>query len=209
VMTRQVVEIPETLKSCRIVGKVNFMEDFVLSSDPDPEVTELYGEDNPDISFLPINMYEIYPNLKSISFSRCDIWKFSNTTFANLTSIIRIALNNNDIDWIEDGIFDDLVNLKYLYLDNNRIGVIEANAFRPLKSLRKLTLSGNRCINENFGAKDVPEVFDEAPQICKDYFGWVDCLAGLERIKTYNEFLERILDEDVGRCGLINLKNKK
>lgn len=208
-MTRTINDIPRiVLKTCRMdtYDKTDIdSPDSVLSSEVDEDMTEIFADNNRNVEYLPTNIHEKFPNLLSMSFWYCNVRVVSNTTFKNLKFLIRLALNGNFLDHFDDGTFADLVNLKYLYLDYNRLDNIDGNVFKPLVSLRTLILYGNACINENFGAKDFPDAFDEITTICRDNLNLQVCSNSLRYLKIETEFLSKTTKNKMENCEKFKL----
>lgn len=198
------------LKTCRLdtYDKTEIdSPDSVLASEVDEKMTEIFADDNRNIEFLPTNMHEKFPNLMSISVWFCRLRNVSSTTFKNLKFLVRLALNGNFLENFDEGTFTDLVSLKYLYLDYNSFYNIDGNVFKPLVSLRMLILYGNTCINENFGAKDFPDAFEEITTICSDNMNLEVCTNNLRYLKTETEFLEKTTRNKLETCEKLRLKN--
>ena len=208
-MTRTINDIPRViLKACRFdtYDKTDIdTPDSVLSSEVDESMTEIYADNNMNIEYLPTNIHEKFPNLLSMSIWFCKLRSVSNTTFKNLKSLIRLAMNVNFLESFDDGTFADLVNLKYLYIDYNRLHTLDGNIFKPLTSLRALILYGNICINENFGAKDFPDAFEEITTICTDNMNLEICSNQLRYIKIETEFLAKTTKNKLESCEKFKL----
>lgn len=69
VQTRRQIEMKRVLlKSCRIdLTTAIYSPDFVFAN-PDETISEIYADGNLNIKYLPLNIFEAYPNLLAISF---------------------------------------------------------------------------------------------------------------------------------------------
>jgi hypothetical protein len=69
-----------------------------------------------------------------------------------LTSALRLFVNDNQITSIENGDFEGLINLEELFLGTNQITRIERGSFKGLTNLRWLALNGNQITSFENGA---------------------------------------------------------
>jgi Leucine-rich repeat (LRR) protein len=125
------------LKSCRIDLETGIdASDFAFTT-PDETITEIYADGNLNLKYLPLNIYEIYPNMIGISFWYCSVVAVSKANFQKLSKIRRLALNQNRISVIENDTFEDLESLEWLLLDNNRITKIDGQGKRHQLQFRR------------------------------------------------------------------------
>lgn len=110
--------------------------DFAFTT-PDETITEIYADGNLNLKYLPLNIYEIYPNMIGISFWYCSVVAVSKANFQKLSKIRRLALNQNRISVIENDTFEDLESLEWLLLDNNRITKIDGQGKRHQLQFRR------------------------------------------------------------------------
>lgn len=123
---------------------------------------------NQQMFYLPLNLYKIFPNLKTISFHKCEIAEINAEPLkqlSKLTSLVlafnRIAtihvdslrglssleildLSYNSLSFIQAGTFSDLTKLTVLKMDNNQLQLLTEGTFDKLTSLQFLFLQSNK-----------------------------------------------------------------
>ena len=175
--------------------------DFVYG-EADITITEIYSDGNLNLKYLPLNPFEKYPNLLSMSFWLCGLRSVSKSNFEKLSKLRRLALNQNRLSIIEDNTFEDLAALEYLYLDNNRIIKIDGQSMVPLKSLRQLDIYSNKCISTTFFGKDqvatIPKMITE---ICSSYVTFQACEQMLNNEKELKYSLEQNISAMIKNCN--------
>lgn len=117
---------------------------FTISSDKNADVQGMTMSENKLIEYLPVGVYDVYPNIINYDASNCSIKELSNDVFSKLSQLDALNLDNNEIRVIYRGVFDDLISLTALYLRSNRIVYIDAETFKNSKSLEILMLDKNR-----------------------------------------------------------------
>jgi Leucine-rich repeat (LRR) protein len=90
--------------------------DFFFESLKNLKITGLSFEGNKKIIFLPVNLYENFPNLFGIDASDCAVRQISNKNFQRLNRLKMIWLRGNEIEIISSSTFEDLKELEYLSL---------------------------------------------------------------------------------------------
>jgi hypothetical protein len=113
VESRRIEDIgDELLRSCRM-DEITVIDsaDFTFSSDVDGEMSEIFATLNSKIEYLPIKIYEKFPNLLSLSFSDCGLKALTFDNLQGLTSMKRMKFSNNQIETIEIDTFKDLTRL--------------------------------------------------------------------------------------------------
>lgn len=95
-----------------------------------------------DVSYLPGNLTQLFPHLRTIQVKSCGLKKLTRST--ELNRLRRLYLGFNEITEIPVVYFWNFCKLRVLSLFGNQISEIPKMAFRDLKSLEKLSLSQNR-----------------------------------------------------------------
>lgn len=72
--------------------------------------------ENKKISFLPVDVYKVFPKLVDYSAVHCSLEKLASRNFEHLLFLKYLYLQNNHIAKIEDGTFDYLKSLEILDL---------------------------------------------------------------------------------------------
>lgn len=89
---------------------------FTISSAPDDSVGGLNFVGNRKISYLPISIDKVFPNLIIINARACSIKLIMRANFINLSKLKALSLSYNQIEKIETKTFFGLTSLKYLDL---------------------------------------------------------------------------------------------
>lgn len=162
---RKLNELLEVLKSCIMDSIKIDSSEFTIGSAKDETVEEIYFDHNPNLSFLPKAIGEKFPNLLSLSAWDCSLIIVSKDNFINLSSVRRMALNENQITTISAETFKDLQSLEWLFLDHNRIKSLNAEVFESLPRLKLLSLVSNKCVDKDFSGElemaEMPQVLTE------------------------------------------------
>lgn len=114
-----------TSKSITDLGgsqKTCFMKTNTSITTPDVKVSKnetIGGLDfysNKNISYLPIKLYESFPNLTYLFAQSCSLATISKENFKQLYKLRWISLSQNKIERIPSDVFEDLQYLEWLYL---------------------------------------------------------------------------------------------
>lgn len=138
----QTVRTTTTL--CEFNDDIEITEPLTLSNSVNENVTELVMRRNKKIEFLPKDLIVTFPNLKGIDAFGSSVKSINKLNFYGLTKLIKIVLDDNNIEAIDENSFVDLINLEYLYLDNNKITDLSPKLFANLENLDTLYLNGNQ-----------------------------------------------------------------
>lgn len=104
-------------KTCSMFGGAMIdSPEFTIKSAKDETVTGLFFFANPRVSFLPVKVYESFPNLIGYLANGCSIRKISKENFKNLSKLKMLGLSINQIQTIPSNAFEDLTSLQELYL---------------------------------------------------------------------------------------------
>jgi Leucine-rich repeat (LRR) protein len=115
------------------------------TNDQKKDATAVYFDSSSKVDFVPFEIFENFPKLDSIAFTKCEIQMITNKLFGgqNFEQIKELRLNEDKIRFIEIGAFDDLKNLEKIDLTNNKIRSISKETFAHNEKLRKAILTGN------------------------------------------------------------------
>jgi Leucine-rich repeat (LRR) protein len=107
--------------------------------------TAAYFELSLSVDFVPFEMFENFPKLDSIAFTKSEIPMIRNNLFGgqNFEEIKELRLNEDKIRFIENRAFVDLKKLEKIDLTNNKIRSINKQTFAHNKKLREAILTGN------------------------------------------------------------------
>jgi Leucine-rich repeat (LRR) protein len=179
----------EIVEVCRIDQSTSISSfNVTFASEVDKSVVEIYAKNNQRIRYLPKNIYEKFPKLKTLNFERCSLKAVTKENLKQLTNLKRIDFSFNEIRTIVVGTFTDLVNLEQLILSYNKISRMNGDVFKPLVKLRLLNFDGNFCITENFVGDNlhVMNIVESVSKKCLVLENYKICqkeLKALERIK--------------------------
>ncbi len=118
---------------------------FSGTGDQKEQATAVYFELCSKVDFVPFEMFETFPKLDSIGFTKSEIPMIRNNLVAgqNFEQIKELRLNEDKIRFIENGAFADLKYLEKIDLTNNKIRSINKETFAQNKKLRVVILTGN------------------------------------------------------------------
>lgn len=77
----------------------------------------------------------------------CKLKQIRKSDLEPFVKLVRLQLDNNDIDMLEEDLFVYNSNLAFVSLDNNKIFLISANIFDNLVKLVHLSLKANNCVD--------------------------------------------------------------
>jgi Leucine-rich repeat (LRR) protein len=105
----------------------------------------VYFEGSLSVDFVPFEIFENFPKLDAIAFTKSEIPMIRNNLFAgkNFEQIKELRLNEDKIRFIETGAFVDLKNLEKIDLTNNKIRSINKETFAHNEKLREVIFTGN------------------------------------------------------------------
>lgn len=113
----------ELTTCCRMTSPIN-SSDFTISDQKNEEVKGIYFVRNTAIEFLPVFVYQKFPNLQGYAAYNCSIREISKKNFERLTRLVNIFLLGNKLEKIPSDTFDDLINLEVINLGNNELEII-------------------------------------------------------------------------------------
>jgi Leucine-rich repeat (LRR) protein len=118
---------------------------FSGSEDKKGKATAVYLEFSLTVDFVPYEIFENFPKLDSIAFTKSEMPMITNKLFGgqNFEQIKELRLNEDKIRFIENGAFGDLKNLERIDLTNNKIRSINKETFAHNEKLRVAILSEN------------------------------------------------------------------
>lgn len=93
--------------------------------------------------FLPVNLFEKFPQLKEVLIINSGLFHIYRTTFVNLILLKSLTINENKLREIPSNVLVANVNLWLLNLEGNNIEIIDKDSFKNLESLRELNLRRN------------------------------------------------------------------
>lgn len=110
------------------------------------DVTELVIHNQQTI-FLPVNIYEIFPNLEKYFVGASQLKSIEKANFQNLKHLTIISLGVNEINNIDADTFWDNKNLITLLLHDNKINRLDRDLFINNLNLKTIYIYGNQIIH--------------------------------------------------------------
>lgn len=107
----------------------------------------VFEADNKKTEYFPKGLEKIFENLKGIYIGKGRLKELQKSDFAGYTELLYLELENNDIQFLEDGVFDYIPNILTIWLLNVKIIHIGENVFQNLNNLRFLGFVQNTCVN--------------------------------------------------------------
>lgn len=92
---------------------INKPETLITTSDSGT-VEGILFDSNKGIEYLPVNVYEKFPNLIGISAWNCAVKAVTKKNFKNLKQLKFLGLASNHIETIDENTFEDLISLTTL-----------------------------------------------------------------------------------------------
>lgn len=92
------------------------LKDLAVSNPRDDNVLGMYFSFNPKISFLPVRVYQKFPNLVNFHARQCSISEISKQNFERLNQLEGLYLSGNRIEKIASNAFADLGKIKKIEL---------------------------------------------------------------------------------------------
>lgn len=99
---------------------------------------------NQQVFYLPLNFYKIFPNLRTISFYKCEITEIGPEPLKQLSKLISLILSNNRIANIHQDSLRGLSSLETLDLSFNNLNFIQPTTFDDLPKLTVLKINNNQ-----------------------------------------------------------------
>jgi Leucine-rich repeat (LRR) protein len=94
----------------------------MISSQEDRKTKLLTFNGNRKIQFLPIKIYQTFPDLKEIDANECSVREISVENFRHLKQLMKLTLRGNDLEKIPRNSFEDLFSLEVLDLRKAFLG---------------------------------------------------------------------------------------
>lgn len=110
--------------TCRMGRTTKIHRPGAVISTIDGRVTRIEFETNKDIHYLPIEVYQKYPNLIIYEAHFCAIKEIEKRNFEKLYKLKTLTLQGNQIEAILNNTFDDLVELERLSIGKSRLKLV-------------------------------------------------------------------------------------
>lgn len=97
-----------------------------------------------ELSWLPHNIYETYPNIKTFDISHLQLESLKTTTFLKATELVNLRGSHNQIAEIPSNLFENSNKMIELDLSFNKIGEFVSDIFSSSNQLEYLNLNHNK-----------------------------------------------------------------
>lgn len=104
------------MKTCMMFSTRINSTGFLITSDRDETVEGFDAHRNKKLDYLPKNIGEQFPNLISLDAAHCSIKEIMKDNFKALNQLLKLKLNGNQIEKIDDDIFDYIPAVKQIWL---------------------------------------------------------------------------------------------
>jgi Leucine rich repeat len=140
---------------------------FKVEGSPDSSARGLNFQGNKMIEYLPLVIFEAYPELMIYDGGSCAIKSIERANFLNLKQMKYLWLGFNQIQIILSDTFIDMPQLTYLGLDENKITFMNYQTIEALPKLSHVWLEKNVCISQNnFGNETSFEMLAKLRKSC-------------------------------------------
>lgn len=92
---------------------------FTIVSAKDETINGLAFKGNKKISFLPVDIYENFPNLEILNACDCSIKSIFKENFRYLNKLEDLDLNKNQIETIRADVFENSLSIKRFWFRKN------------------------------------------------------------------------------------------
>lgn len=175
---------------CKMEQTTVISSDGVTIKPLDDVITRLSFDRNKKISYLPVYVSEIFPDLLTYSAKRCGIKSILKKHFSGMWRLVELFLGGNQIEKVQSDTFEDLTLLERLDLGNNKIKSLNSKLFRVnANHLQSVQLHGNECIDEDFENKKQIDAMDRV----------VKAKCGFSEAPTEVPAMSNLFDFDCGK----------
>lgn len=128
---------------------------------------------NDTVRFLPIRVYEQFPNLTHLYVVFCGLEKIWRQDISGLKHLEVAAFGNNRLTSVPDDLFVDMKKLRKVFFECNRITHLSSNLLRPIEStLEHASFSFNVKIDDYFlisekGSLSLPDFMVMIDKCCE------------------------------------------
>jgi Leucine-rich repeat (LRR) protein len=151
----KIVVDPEDYEGCSFpIETVISTPTATLSNERNEDILAVDFNIAKRISFLPNNLYEVFPNLEAILVSFTNLKVLTKRNLRNLSKLQQLEVDHSRLKEIDENAFESVANLMYLELSYSSITHFPQNVFAKLTKLKMLLLKGNKVSALN------PKLFD-------------------------------------------------
>lgn len=94
-------------------------KNFGIDTDRNEDVSTIDFLGNKNVSFLPIKVYQKFPNLRTYIAQRCNIGEIFQVNFENLFHVVILDLFSNNIETVRRDTFKHLVSVEGIFLSES------------------------------------------------------------------------------------------
>jgi hypothetical protein len=109
---------------------ISFLGQLSLRSAED--VQGLKIKNQPNLQRFPRGLGSVFPRLKAVEISGCDLEKLSKEDLAGLDDLEVLILESNQISSLDDDLFENNRKLTHISFRNNKLGKMTSKLFDPI-----------------------------------------------------------------------------
>lgn len=102
-----------------------------------------------ELGHFPEELENFFPNLIGLRIYKSGLKEVSKEDLRPYPQLKLLALDENEIEVLEENLFEQTPNLQWIYFDDNNIVHIAPKLLGSLSQLQWAYFSGNLCIDEN------------------------------------------------------------
>jgi len=121
------------------------------------------------VNYIPVGLEMIFPDLKEIYLSECNLLRIDQETFKPFTELQALSIRGNlYLEVLERGLFDYNKKLKYLNLHQNNFMHIDADLVSGLSFLKYFELERVTCFNMTIRETSMAPFKDKLKRKCQN-----------------------------------------
>jgi hypothetical protein len=103
----------------------------------------------PSVYFFPRNLQHIFPNLRYLKMSNCDLQRITRDDLVGLENLERLYLQNNKLTSLPSDLFIGFKYLKFIWLGENNLEYLSSKLLEPIlgNQLQTVNFEDNTKIN--------------------------------------------------------------
>lgn len=109
----------DEVKRCLMQKTTTIDSEGITISSKDESMRRLNFYQNKQIKYLPVEVFESFPNLLAYDAANCSLTTITKSYFRKMVKLKSLSLNDNQILMIYSDTFEDLIALEFLYLRKN------------------------------------------------------------------------------------------
>ncbi|KAL7017641.1 hypothetical protein ACKWTF_010465 [Chironomus riparius] len=120
-----------------------YAQDFMIFAKRSETTEAISFEGNKKIAYLPIKVYNVFPNLVAYEVFDCSLRAVKRENFERLDKLQFVGLQQNQLRHIPYDTFRALIHLQHIHLYGNELTYVEERTFETLENLRSINMKEN------------------------------------------------------------------